>query len=173
MTKRFASFMGAAAVAAMVILAGCGSGPGAKDYAADLAGTWTVRLMGPIPNPAGTEPATIDAQTDVTVTITKGTGVNMGTFSLTVVNTVSATPPIKTTGNGSLEVESASKMKVTLTEIMGPSVPAEATALKGTAQAVDYELMGNQLKLSSAVLMVMGVTTAANPQLTLMKQTPS
>ena len=53
MTKRFASFMGAAAVAAMVILAGCGGGPGAKDYAADLAGNWTVRLMGPDPESGG------------------------------------------------------------------------------------------------------------------------
>ena len=99
----------------------------------------------------------------------------MGTFSLTVVSTVSATPTqtIKTTGNGSLEVESAMKMKVTLEDIMGPSIPAGVTALKGTAQAVDYELMGNQLKLSSAVLMAVGVTTAAKPQLTLTKQTPS
>ena len=56
MTKRIVSLMGVAAVATMVILAGCSSGPGAapaeEDHTAALAGTWTVETMATVPNPA-------------------------------------------------------------------------------------------------------------------------
>ena len=64
MTKRVVSLMGVAAVATMVILAGCSSGPGAapadepaaEDHAEALVGTWMQRGVGPAwyrSNPTG------------------------------------------------------------------------------------------------------------------------
>ena len=50
MTKRVVSLMGAAGVAAMVILAGCSDGPGAVDHTKALDGTWTVTTMATVPN---------------------------------------------------------------------------------------------------------------------------
>ena len=112
MTKRVVSFMGAAGVAAMVILAGCSSGPGAVDHTAALAGTWTVTTMATVPNLAG-EPPTIQVPANIAATIVDGPGVNTGDFTLMV------TLPggMVTTGNGTLKAESDSVLKVTLDEI--------------------------------------------------------
>ena len=165
MTKRVVSLMGAAGVAAMVILAGCSSGPGAVDHTAALDGTWTVTTMATVPNPdpTGASP-TIQAPAMVTATIVDGPGVNTGTFSLTV-----TIGPVVTTGNGTLTAESASVLKVTLNEIMGPSVPATVTALKGVEQTLNYELKDNTLKISSDLFATLGVAM----ELTLTKQMAS
>ena len=114
MTKRIVSLMGVAAVATMVILAGCSSGPGAapaeEDHTAALAGIWTVETMATVPNPAA-DPPTIVVLAAVSVTIVDGPGVNTGSFALTV--TIPSPlgpqgPPVATTGSGMLTAESDS-----------------------------------------------------------------
>ena len=62
-----------------------------------------------------------------------------------------------TTGNGTLKAESDSVLKVTLNEIMGPSVPDTVTALKGVEQTLNYELKENMLKISSDLFATLGV----------------
>jgi len=159
MTNRIISLMGVAAVATMVILAGCGGGPGAKpaevDHTAALAGTWMVTTMATVPNPVGMPP-TIELPAAVTVAIVDGDGVNTGTFTLSV-TVQSPAAPVTTTGSGSLTAESDSVLKVTLGEIMGPAVPATVTALQGVEQTLSYELMDDMLKISSEVFVRLGV----------------
>ena len=174
MTKRVVSLMGVAAVATMVILAGCSSGPGAApaeaDHTAALAGIWTVETTATVPYPAA-DPPTIDVLAAVSVTIVDGPGVNTGSFVLTV--TIPSPlgpqgPPVVTTGSGMLTAESDSVLKVTLDEIMG-AAPANVTALKGVELTVNYELMDDMLKISSELLPELGVAM----ELTLEKQMAS
>ena len=167
MTKRIVSLFGAAGVVAMVILAGCSSGPGAVDHTAALDGTWTVETMATVPNPAG-DPPTLQLPAAVATTIVDGPGVNTGTFSL-MVTVPSPLGPVVTTGSGTLTAESASVLKVTLNEIMGPSVPDTVTALKGVEQTLNYELKDNTLKISSDLFATLGV----GMELTLTKQMAS
>ena len=122
---RLASIVGVATVATLVLLSGCESAV-KTDYTAKLDGTWTVSgLTGTIPNPQLAQdpdalPATIPVPTDVTVVIKDGEGLNTGTFSLTVTQTIPGAPtPVDTIGSGSVKAESSTVLKVTLEEIMG------------------------------------------------------
>ena len=173
---RFASFMGVATVATLVLLSGCET-PMKTDYTKQLDGTWTITgLMVQAPNPAlaqdPTASPTIQIPTDVKVVIVDGSGVNTGTFELTVTQTVAA-PPVpraETKGTGTVTAESSSELKVTLTDIMGPMVPDTVTALKNVAQTFGYDLKDDSLKISSAVLAALGVTSSATDELELTKQ---
>ena len=95
MTKRVVSLMGVAAVATMVILAGCSSGPGAapadEDHAAALVGTWMSRALDRMVPLDLMDPTNLTAvMTTVTVTIMAGDMANMGTFTITSADTVAA-----------------------------------------------------------------------------------
>ena len=83
---RFASIMGVAAVATLVLLSGCET-PMKTDYAKKLEGTWK-RTLGDrqLPNPLvpGT---TVPGMSEVTAAVTR-TGTNKGTVSITIVDTV-------------------------------------------------------------------------------------
>ncbi len=167
---RFASIMGVAAVATLVLLSGCET-PTKTDYTKDLDGTWTVTgLMIPSPDPA------VQIPTDVTVVIVDGSGVNTGTFELTVAQTLAPppAPQAETTATGTVKAESSSVLKVTLAGIMGPpTLPAEVTALKDVEQTLGYDLMDDSLKISGAVLAALGVTSSPTDELTLTKQMAS
>ena len=173
---RLASILGVATVATLVLLSGCETAV-KTDYTAKLDGTWTkTGIMVTAPNPElaqdPTAAQTIQIPTDVTVAIVDGSGVNTGTFELTVSQTVAAPPAPKavTTGSGTVKAESSSVLKVTLTDIMGQAVPDTVTALKDVEQPFGYNLMGDSLKVSSAVLAALRITSSATEELELTKQ---
>ena len=171
---RFASIIGVATVATLVLLSGCEQAV-ETDYTKKLDGTWTVTgLMVTVPNPVEVPgaPGTIDLDTNVTVTIDDGDGLNTGTFSITIAQIVPPMPDHATTaiGSGSIKAESSSVLKVTLTEIMGPTLPAGVTGLKDVEQTLGYDLDGNSLKVSGAVLHLLNITSSATEELELTKQ---
>ncbi len=174
---RFASIMGVAAVATLVLLSGCET-PMKTDYAKKLEGTWTVTTKATVPNPdPATQPTmpTIQIDAQVTVAIVDGEGVNKGTFSLVVTTPGPVDPTTmmptsaQTTGSGSINDASSSKLMVTLTQIVGPTVPPEATALLNQEQTIGYALDGNSLTITHALLAVLGVAKPDMPSLTLTK----
>ena len=179
MTKRVVSLMGVAAVATMVILAGCsgsGSPMATPDLVAPLVGTWaTAAHPAHVANPQP-PPATIPVMRTVTVTIMDAEGENAGTVSI-VVSDTTPVGPVVSTATATIEVTSESVLSVTISNIsvVPPiiAVPPEVTALQNAPQILNYELMGEELKVSSALLMALGVTTMAEPQLTLTKQPAS
>ena len=180
MTKRVVSFMGVAAVATMVILAGCsgsGSPMATPDLVAPLVGTWATDA-GPaqVANPQP-PPPTILVMRTVTVTIMDAEGENAGTVSIVVSDTTPVGLVVVSTATATIEVTSESVLSVTISNIsvVPPiiAVPPEVTALQNAPQILNYELMGEELKVSSALLMALGVTTMAEPQLTLTKQPAS
>ena len=82
-------------------------------------------------------------------------------------------PVAESKASGSVKAESSSVMKVTLTDLMaaaGIPEPPPVTALRDVEQTVHYELSGNELTLSSAVFINLGVTTVTMPELILTKQ---
>ena len=173
---RLASIMGVATVATLVLLSGCESAV-KTDYAKKLAGTWTVSTTATAPNPeavpgAPTDtPPTIQIPATVAVAIVDGTGVNTGTFSLTVVTPTGALDPttqmpitMETQGTGSISVD-ATEIEVTLTSI-SDTAPASVKELKGVAATVTYELADNELTIESQLLVQLGLMSS----LTLTKQ---
>ena len=161
---RLASIMGVATVATLVLLSGCESAV-KTDYAKDLVGSWesvdSIRM-----NLTG-------ATTSVTATIMAGDQKNAGTFMLTVTDTpAAATGPIAV--NGTFTVDS-STIKVTVT---GP--PETVTVfddLLSGPKDLAWELMGNELKVSSPLLFgllvgatIMGEAITADTKLTFTKQ---
>ena len=168
---RIASIMGVAVVATLVLLSGCEQAV-ETDYTKKLDGTWTVTgLMVP-----GADPTT-QIPTDVTIVIDDGTGLNSGTFSLTVSQVVPPLPDRVDTavGEGSVKAESSSVLKVTLTDLtLTGLTPQQEQAVKGIVQGMehtfDYDLEGDTLKVSSQILSTLRVTSAADEELTLRKQ---
>ena len=170
---RLASILGVATVATLVLLSGCEEAV-KTDYTAKLDGTWTITgLMVTDPQVPTVIP------TDVAVTIVDGSGVNTGTFTLTLTQTLvipPATTPemVSTVGSGTVTAESDSVLKVTLTTIMGgPQVSQTVTDLEGSEQTVNYALSGEELTVSSPVFLALGVTTIEMPELTLTKEMAS
>ena len=166
---RFASFMGVAAVATLVLLSGCET-PMKTDYAKKLAGTWTsvtpTTLQGGIP-----------AERTVTAAITR-TDTNKGSFTLTV----SDQPPapalaIVTKASGTFEVDGK---KITATvppsglelPTGAPPLTDEQMAALAGAQDFQYDLTDNDMKLnlSSGVLVALQVTASPTEKFTLTKQ---
>ena len=178
---RFASIMGVAAVATLVLLSGCET-PMKTDYTKKLEGTWTVDAMATVPNPAAAVPGapadtppTIQIPAAVAVAIMDGAGVNKGTFALTVTTTgvdpaTQMPTTVTTQGSGSINDASSSELMVTLTQIDGPMVPDQATALLNQEQTIGYALDGNSLTITHTLLAVLGVATPDMPSLTLTKQ---
>ena len=172
---RLASILGVATVATLVLLSGCEAAV-TTDYAKDLAGTWE---HGPapatIPNPLGPTamPATVQAMRTITVTITDDEGVNKGAFSLTVADTVAPSPmPIETAASGSFTA-TASEITVMVTDI-SPTTVADAYPELGQAPIkISYEIDGDELEISSVLLVTLRATSEAMPNLTLTKEMAS
>ena len=150
---RFASIMGVAAVATLVLLSGCET-PMKTDYAKDLAGIWKVTLPREVvPDPA-VPTVTVPVMTAVEATVTR-TGTNEGTVKLTVTDT----PPLP---HGPVSVMGS--IKVTATDIEVSNVVVEPMALldanptvaAGLAQGLTltYELSddGSELDVTNAAL---------------------
>ena len=177
MRFRFVSLGGVIALAAMVVLAGCGGATRTTDYVTPLVGTWMsgeIAATVTIPAAGETPEQKIPVKRVVTATIAKGTGSNMDTVSLTVMTTAPESappqPPIAVTG--SIEVI-ASEITVTITNVTPEAaVPAAVrAALSAAPQTLTYELMDNDLKVSGRVLTFLGATKTAEEKLTLTKQT--
>ena len=173
MTQRIVWLMGVAAVATMVILAGCGDGPGAApadetppdeqpamSYVTALAGTWMVTVDRQAPADPATPTVLVDLQTAVTATITAGEMADTGALTMTIVNTVVLTnqsaPPI--TVSGTIAVD-ASEITVTITGVdPEPTDPQEAAVLavlRDAPQTLTYTLSedGNMLTVGNATLL--------------------
>ena len=164
---RLASILGVATVATLVLLSGCEQAV-KTDYTKKLDGKWSVDTMTMQPNPAAPT-MTIPVQTTVTVDIEDGSGVNTGTFMVTVTLPGEA-GPVNTVGSGSINDASNSELKVTLKEIEGPMVPAQVSALIDSEQTIGYAHDGNELTITSQLLVALRVAAADMPSLTLTKQ---
>ena len=190
---RLASILGVATVATLVLLSGCES-PMKTDYAAAVAGTWmTAEMDGTVDRPPGMQfqalPEEIPVTRTATAMIVDGDGNHEGTFTLTI-NSEPADPvhptvagalqqlmatAIVTTATGTINVKNDSQMTVTIATITNAPaafpVPEDAkTGFENIPLPVSYELKGNELKLSSAILLALEVVMGPNEKLTLTKQ---
>ena len=185
---RLASILGVATVATLILLSGCESAV-KTDYAKKLEGSWmTVAIAGTVDTPDAFAMAvpteTINVSRTVTVVIEDGVGNHEGTFTLTV--TTTPTDPmvlavlqaqmiseIVTTASGTINVKNDSELTVTITSGItnAPSVfpvPDGVTEqLLNTPLPVSYELMDDELKLSSAVLLALEAVMTPGEKLTL------
>ncbi len=162
---RLASILGVATVATLVLLSGCESAV-KTDYAKNLGGNWTSadleRMVPSVPNDPMSAP--IALTTSVTAKITAGDEKNTGTFMLAVTDTVVATmqqrPPIAV--NGTFTVDSST---ITLTVTGPPETVALLGDLPPGPQDLAWELMGNELKVSSPLLpvLLLGATIMEAP----------
>ena len=182
MTQRIVWLMGVAAVATMVILAGCGDGPGSKpadpvdppdppdpppatNYVTALEGTWTTTVTTMVPGEDPNAPPA-EVQNAVTATVTAGAMANMGTLELVIVPTVAMQqgPPI--TVSGTIAVD-ASEITVTIVTVdPEPTDPQEAAvlaALRATPQTLTYALSedGNMLTVGNDTLLPILVGSAS------------
>ena len=185
---RLASIVGVATVATLVLLSGCESAV-KTDYAKKLDGTWmTAAIVGTVDRPEDfatvVQTEEIDVSRTVTVVIKDGVGNHEGTFTLTVttiptdlmVMAVLQTQMISeivTTASGTINVKNDSELTVTITSdiINVPPVfpvPDGVTErLQNTPLPVSYELMDDELKLSSAILLALEVVMTPGEKLTL------
>ena len=183
MTQRIVWLMGVAAVATMVILAGCGDGPGAaptdpaeptdppaQDYAAALVGTWTATAN------ALTDPAVpaSEVQYAITAMIEAGDMANMGNLTLDIVPTLLITmqqgDPFLVTGDIAVD---AAAITVTITAVEPSPDPADPTttvilAALAEPQTLTYTLSedGNMLTVGSALFAVLLAPTVTEITLT-------
>ena len=170
---RFASIMGVAAVATLVLLSGCET-PMKTDYAKKLEGTWKVELDRMVPiDPRDAMSTPVSAKTTVTAGIAAGDKANTGSFSLEISDAVAArpvqAPPVSVTGT--IEVD-ASEIKVTITALTPEALKANpaVSPLTQGPQTLTYKLMDNKLTVASPLLPVLlGDPTHAG-SLTLTKQ---
>lgn len=182
--------LSAAAVAGLA-LAGCSAAAGV-DYASALAGTWN-RAAEAAELSLEVAGQTVEApvRRSITVTVTR-TAANKGTAMLTVTNapdrddpfysqlpqTITSLLPdsIEASASGDLEAD-ADQIKVTVSDVMLPEnvpLPASQTAavgaLKGTTHRIAYEITGDKIALSGAVLVLLEVTDSPAEKLELTKQ---
>ena len=171
MTQRIVWLMGVAAVATMVILAGCGDGPGAKpaepaeppdpppamNYVTALAGTWTA-TENVVPDPAA--PAS-ELQYAITAMIAAGETANMGSLTLGIVPTllINMQQGPATTVIGNIEVD-ATTITVSIQAVDPQPDPTDPEAVAilqalGTPQSLTYTLDGNMLTVGSALFAVL------------------
>ena len=175
MTQRIVWLMGVAAVATMVILAGCGDGPGAApteptdpppatNYVTALAGTWNTTVTTMVPGDDPNAPPA-EVQNAVTATVTAGDMVNMGTLELVVVPTVAMQPGPPITVSGTIEVDAA-EITVTITGVVPEPTGQQAQILAGllaTPQTLTYTLSedGSMLTVGNATLLPILVGSAS------------
>ena len=180
MTKTLVSLMGVAVVATMVILAGCGDGPGKKpadeDHAAALAGDWSMDLPGTqmIANPAP-PPDELEVTTSIAVKVTSGDEANMGTLAITVtqslVATMTALPSVAVSGDIAV-----AEAEMTVTNIMvepADQVPPQAAPLLEVPQTFTYELADDGSMLTVGVPSLLAAALSLPATLMLTKQMAS
>lgn len=170
---RFASRMGAAAVAAAImgLLSGCGQGPGSKqtDYAAALAGTWiSAAIPHKIPDPRNPTDTTnlVDITTTATATI-GADGADAFTISASDVRPPGNEPFLVTTVTGTF-IAGADTITVMVTDVSPPS--AVMLIGEGVDPVFGYEVTDTELKLSGSFLVEAGVTQSHDEKLTLTRQ---
>lgn len=162
---RVASFVGVAAVATMILLSGCPTAV-KVDLAKQLAGTWTTaELPGAIPHP---ELGEVNATMTAKAVIMDGPGHHEGTFTLTVTSVPTdamvkaALPQVVTTATGTINVQNSTEMRVIVESIANvpaiiPVPPDITSSLQNIPLDATYQLADNQLTLTSAALVFLGV----------------
>ena len=145
---RFASIMGVAAVATLVLLSGCEQAMEKTDYVKDLEGTWEVMELATSVDVGGTA---VPGTADIEVSITSGDKLNTGDFTLEVNNT---TPIVGlVTATGSIEADS-DEIKVTIDSISPADfLPPQVQALQGEEVTINYTVTDDSLEISSALLL--------------------
>ena len=167
---RFASILGVATVATLVLLSGCESATKTDtDYAKKLEGTWNDTISHDI-MPPGTDVA-VPGMSQVTAEVTR-TGTNQGAVSLTIstgpVGVTDETMIETTTVSGSIEVTSSEIMVSDISVV--PPNPAIAQALAdGLTLTYDLSDDESEVTVGNAVLFpaLLGPT---NSEITLTKQ---
>ena len=155
---RLASILTAASAVALVLLSSCSTAV-RTDHTARLAGTWRVAgLTSTINGPDG-QPVSVPTAAEVVIADVEDA--NKGTFTITVTQGT-----VVSTGSGTVVAETPTLMMVTLDTISGPGVPAEVTALQGVEQNLNYELTAQTLTVSGPILMALGITSEAMPEIT-------
>ena len=168
---RFASIMGVATVATLVLLSGCESATKTDtDYAKKLEGTWNGTIEHDVQNPQSPG-TTVPGSSMVTAEVSR-TGTNQGDVSLTIstgpVGVTDGTMIMTTTIKGSIEVTS-SEITVSDVSVVPPNptiAPALADGLTLTYDLSDDE---SEVTVGNAVLfpVLLGPT---NSEITLTKQ---
>ena len=152
---RFASIMGVAAVATLVLLSGCEQAM-EEDYAKQLAGTWKHDLMRDV--------GTLPSNTAIVAMITR-TDTNKGTLSLEITDTPvgAPLPASETSVSGNIAVTST---KITVTDldvtveaggvdITDTVISADQLQILSSSQELTWDITGDKLTVSSAVLGVL------------------
>ena len=177
---RFASIMGVATVATLVLLSGCET-PMKTDYAKKLEGTWTLTLDRQVPPDPAAPTVTVPVMTAVEASVTR-TDTNKGTVSIAI----SDTPPMpagapaiaETTVTGSIEVTS-SMITVTITdltvtrggvEVPNDTLPPTVQGLATAPQKLDYTITDDELEIASPLLPVLLGDPTHTGSLTLTKK---
>ena len=173
---RFASIMGVATVATLVLLSGCDTTM-KTDYAKKLQGTWT---DGPTVAMIALAPGTtVPGMRTVTAEVMRD-GVNKGSFTVTISDMVTGNPaPIVSKASGTMVVD-GKKITVTLSadSIELPQgatlTPELLMALTPTAE-LQYVLTDNDTKLdlSGGALVALTVTSSPTDKFRLTKKLAS
>ncbi|MCY4442168.1 MAG: hypothetical protein OXE53_18415 [Deltaproteobacteria bacterium] len=165
---RFASILGVATVATLVLLSGCESATKTDtDYAKKLEGTWNGTIEHPVGEPGATVPGSSMVRAEVS-----RTGTNQGAVSLTIstgpVGVTDETMIVTNTVSGSIEV-TATEIMVSDVSVVPPN-PAIAQALAdGLTLTYDLSDDESEVTVGNAVLFpaLLGPT---NSEITLTKQ---
>ena len=172
---RFASIMGVAAVATLILLSGCETVV-RTDYAKKLEGTWTngpAAAMVANPSGPGATPAQLPVMRTVTAEVTRD-GVNKGSFSITVSDMVNApanvgplAAPLVSKASGTFEVD-ATEITIIIPANgiqlpLGQSPPDQLAALTASPQVLGWELSNDDSELRLSGLVLMGLQITASP----------
>ena len=171
---RFASIMGVAAVATLVLLSGCEQAMDKTDYVEDLKGTWTIMDLPAMFALPGTTDA-VPSIADVNVTIAEGDELNTGTFTVSVAHSI-VTPPTELPpimASGSFVVDS-NNIDVTVDSIdAGPGgTPPDLAPLVGREIEIGYTFTDDdKLKITNDLLVNFGVALPTDPSIELTRST--
>ncbi|MCY4485099.1 MAG: hypothetical protein OXC12_19690 [Spirochaetaceae bacterium] len=172
---RFASIMGVATVATLVLLSGCEAAMEKTDYVEDLKGTWTIMdLPAMFALPGSTD--AVPSMANVNVTIAEGDELNTGTFTVAVTHSIitppTALPPI--TASGTFVVDSKN-IDVTVDSIdagPGGGTPANLAPLVGQEIEIGYTFTDDDtLKITNDLLADLGVALPTDPSIELTRST--
>ena len=151
---RFASIMGVAAVATLVLLSGCEAAMEKTDYVEKLEGTWEVmELANTVVPPVTMIPTPGTA--NVEVTITPGEELNTGSFELAVTQITPFT--LSTRAAGTIVVDSKN-INVTIDSITSVvPLTGDVTALEGQEREIGYTVTDDSLIVTSSLFPFFGI----------------
>ena len=173
---RFASIMGVAAVATLILLSGCETVV-RTDYAKKLEGTWTngpAAAMVANPSGPGATPAQLPVMRTVTAEVTRD-GVNKGSFSIDGIRygqcTSECGPTCRPTCvEGLWYIRSGDATEITIIIPangiqlpLGQSPPDQLAALIASPQVLGWELSNDDSELRLSGLVLMGLQITASP----------